>query len=288
MKKLYVFAFLLLATVTGFSQSTVSSSTSLKEQQGAKVSFLSEDFETFSIPGNMFGWTQIQTNTIQTWVLGTVGAYEGSQYIRIYPDYTPATQDEWITSPNLDLTGTIQPQISFWWSALKSSALPPSDNYDFTVLTSVNGGSWTTLWNEETDTNSWVTYTWKMETLNLPANCINSSDVRIAFWYYGYNGGECGFDYVQVFDDAMGIADQQIDGVKLNIYPNPASDYLILESSEKINAINLYNNFGTLVLSKTINDNNATIEIGGLVDGFYFVDIQSRTNKFSRKLSIAR
>jgi len=132
MKKSTIFLMLLLACAVSYSQ--VSSS-------GSKVNFFYEDFETFEIPNNMHGWSYVQTNAMQTWVVGSVGAHSGSKFIRIYPDFSLGLQDEWLITGYIDLTGTVHPTLSFWWSGDRYHSLPPHNNVNFTVHVRPNDGA---------------------------------------------------------------------------------------------------------------------------------------------------
>lgn len=94
MKKFTIVFMLVMASAYAYSQVSPS---------GAKVNLFYEDFETFAIPGNMHGWSYIQTNATQTWVVSSVGGHDGSQYIRIFPDNTLGQQNEWLITGYINL-----------------------------------------------------------------------------------------------------------------------------------------------------------------------------------------
>lgn len=60
----------------------------------------------------------------------------------------------------------------------------------------------------------------------------------------------------------------------LNIYPNPANDFLVIEFSETTNGqINLYNCNGEFVKTEQLNSERAIISLEGLAPGIYFFRI---------------
>ena len=63
---------------------------------------------------------------------------------------------------------------------------------------------------------------------------------------------------------------------KVVVYPNPATDVVNVETSEPITAIAVYNMNGAAVNAEySVNGNNATINVGGLASGIYFVRINN-------------
>lgn len=58
-------------------------------------------------------------------------------------------------------------------------------------------------------------------------------------------------------------------------YPNPVATQLHLENSSAINNIALYNTLGQEVLSTTLNDTKATLNVSALSDGVYFAKVQA-------------
>ena len=82
--------------------------------------------------------------------------------------------------------------------------------------------------------------------------------------------------------------------VALNIYPNPASDKLIISSamlmSEKT-TVTIYNSIGEIVLNQQIGSNSsntANIEINNLATGFYTLEVVGNTSKTTSKISIIK
>lgn len=279
MKRFTVF-FMMFAAFS-FSYSQVSSS-------GSKVNFFNEDFETFSIPGNMHGWTYVQTNALHTWVVSSVGGHDGSNYIRIYPDYSLGLQDEWLYTGYIDLTGTVHPTFSFWWSGDREHSLYPHNNVNFSIHVRPNDGAgWTNIFYEEMDTNSWQQFTWKQEVIDLPASCINSPTVKIAFFLYGQDGGEFGFDDVIVEDIWLGIEEMN-KKFQINVYPNPVSDVVYIHAQQNLGQVDVFNSTGTVVLRKFIGNCDGNIDVSGLSEGLYIIGAITPGGYMKSRIKIIR
>lgn len=70
----------------------------------------------------------------------------------------------------------------------------------------------------------------------------------------------------------------------LSVYPNPASDYIILDNaSEGIKTISIYSISGTLVLKTQVRSSSGQIDISRLPKGFYLLKADNQAFKFSKK-----
>ena len=70
---------------------------------------------------------------------------------------------------------------------------------------------------------------------------------------------------------------------KFKVYPNPTSDFLMLDLNKKTeySCVEIYNLYGQLVLSETIDKNR--IDIRKLNSGIYFITLNSKTIVFKKK-----
>jgi hypothetical protein len=66
---------------------------------------------------------------------------------------------------------------------------------------------------------------------------------------------------------------QMEQGSRIRIYPNPASSYLNIESSEKISEVRIYNMLGECVLKVEIGNSESQVDVRGLKDGIYFIEV---------------
>ncbi len=67
-----------------------------------------------------------------------------------------------------------------------------------------------------------------------------------------------------------------------NIYPNPASDYIIVETPQK-SGIEIYNLQGQLVKQAQTNAGRQYVDISGLAEGLYFIRLQSEKKVEAKK-----
>lgn len=75
-------------------------------------------------------------------------------------------------------------------------------------------------------------------------------------------------------------------GLKVMIYPNPASTVINIEALEKISMVRIYNVFGECV-SKTENP-AAGIDVSRLVNGIYFVEVVTEKMNYKDKILVFR
>ncbi|MBP0904912.1 T9SS type A sorting domain-containing protein [Mariniflexile gromovii] len=82
----------------------------------------------------------------------------------------------------------------------------------------------------------------------------------------------------------LSVAKSEIEG--LNVYPNPAKDYLTVESSKtKISSVEMYNILGAKVLSNnTLVDNK--LNVSSLAKGVYVLKINAESSASTRKIVI--
>ncbi|MDR2085192.1 MAG: T9SS type A sorting domain-containing protein [Bacteroidales bacterium] len=84
------------------------------------------------------------------------------------------------------------------------------------------------------------------------------------------------------FVEDLGI--DNIEIVKINIYPNPAQSYIIVESENIINNIQIFDMMGRIVLNvNNISNIQATVDISQLKTGVYSVNVDSKIFKIIKE-----
>lgn len=78
--------------------------------------------------------------------------------------------------------------------------------------------------------------------------------------------------------------DQEIDNnIDFNIYPNPANDFIDVETDFKNCSITVFDNIGHLILKEKMVQNKTRIDLSGFSNGLYFIQLQSEDKMISKK-----
>lgn len=80
--------------------------------------------------------------------------------------------------------------------------------------------------------------------------------------------------------DQMAVSD--VSKSQLNIYPNPASEFINIRTDDKIKSVRIYSATGNLV--KTENDHLSVISIASLPKGNYMVTIETDKGSETKKI----
>lgn len=72
----------------------------------------------------------------------------------------------------------------------------------------------------------------------------------------------------------------------LNVYPNPANDYLMVEGV--MTSVEVYNTVGQCLLSRTVNEASTRINLSTLSNGIYFLRVSNNGETAVRKFSVNR
>lgn len=109
------------------------------------------------------------------------------------------------------------------------------------------------------------------------------------FFNFGTDGATAG-EKTYYFDNvsyAAPLAVTSFDEVKINMYPNPVSTSLTINSKEKLDTLSVYNVIGQEVLNLKVNATNAVLNVSNLQNGIYIVKAISEgkvsTSKFIKE-----
>lgn len=81
----------------------------------------------------------------------------------------------------------------------------------------------------------------------------------------------------------VGIDDDKDESL-FNIYPNPASDIIHIESEHRMNALGIYSVLGEGIIERRMNDDQYILDISNLKSGIYFLEVQSGKDKIRKKI----
>jgi len=153
--------------------------------------------EGFNVSVPPAGWTFVQTNTVETWYMGTYSPYEGAGFAECDYDATySGPQDEWLYYNYTMQAGDAC--LVFWAMGSPYWAITTYQNYN--LIVTINDVS---VWDFVSDydlTGSGTTpYVWFQYSVSLAG--YNAGDViKIGLGYQGYDGAEGGFDALSVGD----------------------------------------------------------------------------------------
>src|SRR6056297_1641112 len=118
----------------------------------------SEDFEQLSFPPN--GWEQSITNPDYTWHLDDMYAHMGNYSACCLHDVNASYQDEWIITPNIDMSNHSDEYLCFNFFMSYFWSVYPYDTYDLNVyISKENESNWHLIWNEE-QTDPFENWNW--------------------------------------------------------------------------------------------------------------------------------
>ena len=92
-------------------------------------------------------------------------------------------------------------------------------------------------------------------------------------------------EYIErIFGENASVGDISI-GNNINVYPNPALEYITIEMGSNTGIVELYNGFGQLVLSQELYASKL-IYVGDLAMGVYVYQVIEADDIFSGKIVI--
>ena len=75
-----------------------------------------------------------------------------------------------------------------------------------------------------------------------------------------------------------------VDNNKLIIYPNPATNFINISNNETIYSISISDIKGSLIFSKSYEQNNTLINVSNFDKGIYFLEIETNDGVINKKL----
>lgn len=247
-----------------------------------KYSILGEDFESGTMPPT--GWSVVTGIATASWDTASYNPAQGVYNAHcLYDESLSGTQNEWLISPTIDLTGFTSVNVEFWFQFSQFWGIYPYNNYDLLLLASTDNGVTfsDTLWTElSTDTAAWQSWDWVQTQVDL-SSYIGQTQVKLAFVYYGFDGAEASLDNISV--NTVGGFDEP-SAIK-NLYPQPASDYLVLDL-ESDARLELFNIWGKLLYTFDGLAGTKTYILPYFPEGTYLIRATTGNKAISRSVLI--
>ena len=134
-------------------------------------------------------------------------------------------------------------------TTLKAVPTPESDPIR------TNGYKWT--WNDNVVMDSVVTIEDVTENLDIRLESTSTKNCTAINWI--------------TITANVGI--DEVEALQVNIYPNPASRYINVESAEAMTDVVIYNAVGQQILHRDVDGNHVQLDLGGLAAGTYTLRI---------------
>lgn len=267
----------------------------------AQTTLLQEGFDDITTLSGS-GWTMTNQSTpvgSKDWFQGNPTVFSSqagspTSYIAANFNSTAGagTISNWLITPNLNLeNGDV---IKFWTNS-PSNSFP--DNLQVILSTGATPtipsggatdlGSFTAAPLLEIDATLAGTYptTWTEFSITLSGLPAGGTPANIAFRYYvtdggpsGTNSNYIGIDTFSVVRPGMGVSD--LNKNSLSIYPNPATDYIKVNTTEKISSVQIFDVSGRS--AKTAMDNNQ-IDVRSLKPGVYVIQVKIGDSTINKK-----
>ncbi|MFS4427956.1 T9SS type A sorting domain-containing protein [Chryseobacterium sp. S90] len=81
----------------------------------------------------------------------------------------------------------------------------------------------------------------------------------------------------------LGIKDSRVTTKEISVYPNPATDFIHINSLSTVKSIEIYDESGKLIKTEK---NNSRMDVRGLSAGVYMVNIKTEGRNFTEKVII--
>ena len=205
------------------------------------------------------GITWVQNNTgLSSWFINHLAVKDSKLFV--------STNSNLCVSENNGAT----------WSAL-------STPFDYKVLCSVNYQEYMFVGTDgdgvfyTTDEGS----TWTDWSEGLQNRNMYTIDI---FGDYVWSACCCGFGLFKRLLPEISSIEYLSSKNKLQIYPNPTSDVININSEQSIQSILIYNQIGSLVLA--VNDTKGQINVSQLISGIYICMIKTEEGLYTQRLII--
>ncbi len=246
------------------------------------------------------GWTMSnKSNPVGTsaWFQGNINAMSSqagapTSYIAANFNNTAGagTISNWLVVPNKNLKNG---DVIKFWTATPGNEFP--DNLEVRLST----GTTPTMPTDDSSTGSFSTLlleidpelagtyptTWTEYTLTLSGLPAEGTDANIAFRYYVPDGGPSGtysnyigIDTFSITRPTAGTSD--VDKNAISIYPNPATDYIKINTDKKISSVEIYDTTGR---RGNVGITNNEIDVRNLKAGVYVLKVKVDETVINKK-----
>jgi len=125
-------------------------------------------------------------------------------------------------------------------------------------------------------------------TITLGEDYALAKGTTYVVWGFPYNGNKELGEAKRVEFTTEGVGLAKIDFTAVNVYPNPATDKVVITSKKTIKNIEIVNTLGQVVYSKNANSDNVSIDVAKFDRGNYFVKVTTIDNMITAQQVVVK
>lgn len=188
--------------------------------------------------------------------------------------------DDYLFTPPVYLTAGTNYDFSFWFRTMGDAWVPePVEQLKVFLGNDNNSAAMTTeiYKNINLDNQEW-------EKATVSFNVSTTGEYFFSF--YGFSDPNQGILLVDDVAIDFSISVAELSKSNISIYPNPATDYVSINSDEEIDNIKVYNMSGSLIFEESFKANQINVETSSLTTGAYMLVLETKRETIRRKLII--
>ena len=197
---------------------------------------------------------------------------------------SPSAQDQTLITPVLTIT---RPTVLQFWTWAQYG----TDGYDrFAVrVYDTYNGTWDDKWDAADMPYGQINAYDEPISINLDEYI--GKNIKIGFRGYNIFGEWLAFDWfvddVKVVPtDTTNVNVNELGALKLNVYPNPAKDEVVIEAQSDIQQVTLMGVNGALLEERKANSQNVKLNLEGYSQGIYVVRVVTEEGVITKRISL--
>ncbi len=229
-------------------------------------------------------WTQYSVTGEQVWE----ASFYGDDYFAKMSGFAGSSieNEDWLISPAMNFNDYINETLQFETAMnYDGPTLQVKISTDYDGVSDPNTATWESL----TAALSGGGWEW-VASGNVDVSGFDGEAVYIAFVYTSTSQESSTWEVDNILitgEENVGIAPALLEA-DVSIYPNPASDHLIVEQLSGSSAIKIFTLDGRLVYNNPLENNYLKIDVNGWSKGMYLIEISDRSSgsTVTKKVSI--
>ncbi len=89
-----------------------------------------------------------------------------------------------------------------------------------------------------------------------------------------------------LFDDETSVS--ETPDISMRVFPNPVANRLFIESGEQIREVRMVDMLGQVVYASPVNANNHTLDVNGMRNGIYFIQVNTSAGTVTERVQVTQ